>query len=157
MDRNGHIMMTDFNICVNLREVKPSSRSGTMPYLAPEMFGGKPYGPSVDFWALGILLFECTYGHRPFDTNQNWTYETFQQFPLIFPPKFYHTTVEIAQCLPREMFYSSLLQVDCKLRMGTVEAGLGFEDNKLHPWLSTIDWNKVKERKQVPPYQPDVL
>ena len=53
--------LTDFNVAVLLAEKIPSSRSGTAAYLAPEMLNGEPYTFSVDWWALGVTLYECTY------------------------------------------------------------------------------------------------
>lgn len=76
LDKDGHVLLTDFNVCSNLKESNPSSPSGTRPYmgklffcrflilkkLAPEMFLGSPYSYSVDWWALGAILYECTFG-----------------------------------------------------------------------------------------------
>jgi serine/threonine kinase 32 len=62
VDRDGHLLLTDFNVCSNLAIRIPTSPSGTRPYMAPEMFISKPYRFSVDWWAVGIILYECTYG-----------------------------------------------------------------------------------------------
>ena len=62
LDAQGHILLTDFNIAVNLKVHKPKNQSGTRKYLAPEMYSGKPYGTSVDWWAMGIIMYECVYG-----------------------------------------------------------------------------------------------
>jgi serine/threonine kinase 32 len=69
MNKDGHLLLTDFNLCANLEEKVPTSSSGSQPYLgndlpykAPEMLTKKPYTYSVDWWATGIILYECTYG-----------------------------------------------------------------------------------------------
>jgi len=42
---------------------------GTPDYLAPEMLMGMSYGPEVDWWALGIILYEFVYGAPPFNAD----------------------------------------------------------------------------------------
>ncbi|KAG0340527.1 hypothetical protein BG004_006363, partial [Podila humilis] len=71
LDANGHAHLTDFNIGCKLTEEKPilTSQSGTVAYMAPEVFKGTGYGTSVDWWALGVVFYECIYGQRPFRTE----------------------------------------------------------------------------------------
>lgn len=58
---DGHIHLTDFNVAIMLKEKIPSSKSGTLSYMAPEMFLNQPYTFSVDWWAYGLIIYECTY------------------------------------------------------------------------------------------------
>ncbi|ORZ04400.1 kinase-like domain-containing protein [Lobosporangium transversale] len=71
LDEKGHAHITDFNIGCKLTPEKPvlHSQSGTVAYMAPEFFKGKGYGTSVDWWALGIIFYECIYNQRPFVTE----------------------------------------------------------------------------------------
>lgn len=68
LDEKGHAHLTDFNIGCKLTPDKPilTSQSGTVAYMAPEVFKGTGYGTSVDWWAVGILFYECIYNKRPF-------------------------------------------------------------------------------------------
>ncbi|KAF8976986.1 hypothetical protein BGZ46_007747 [Entomortierella lignicola] len=68
LDEKGHAHITDFNISCKLTPEKPflTSQSGTVAYMAPEVFKGTGYGTSVDWWALGVIFYECIYNHRPF-------------------------------------------------------------------------------------------
>ena len=50
---------------------------GTPEYLAPEIFLQKPYGKGVDWWALGVLLFEMVHGKTPFRSGTDA--ETYQK------------------------------------------------------------------------------
>ena len=38
-----------------------TSKSGTLAYLAPEVYGGKGYDVRADWWSLGVLFYECIY------------------------------------------------------------------------------------------------
>ncbi|KAF9432375.1 hypothetical protein BGZ76_010898, partial [Entomortierella beljakovae] len=71
LDAKGHAHITDFNISCKLTTEKPylTSQSGTVAYMAPEVFKGTGYGTSVDWWALGVIFYECIYGRRPFLTE----------------------------------------------------------------------------------------
>uniref|UniRef100_A0A8C1XEY8 Inhibitor of nuclear factor kappa-B kinase subunit alpha n=1 Tax=Cyprinus carpio TaxID=7962 RepID=A0A8C1XEY8_CYPCA len=42
---------------------------GTLQYLAPELFEGKSYTVTVDYWSFGTMIFECCCGFRPFLHN----------------------------------------------------------------------------------------
>ncbi|KAF9926545.1 hypothetical protein FBU30_003872 [Linnemannia zychae] len=71
LDEKGHAHLTDFNIGCKLTPEKPvlTSQSGTVAYMAPEVFKGTGYGTSVDWWAVGIIFYECIYNRRPFQTE----------------------------------------------------------------------------------------
>ena len=58
-------------LCLRVRlRVRLQSRAlGTPDYLAPEMLMGMSYGPEVDWWALGIILYEFMYGAPPFNAD----------------------------------------------------------------------------------------
>ncbi|KAF9342271.1 hypothetical protein BGX26_007927, partial [Mortierella sp. AD094] len=71
LDEKGHAHLTDFNIGCKLSPQKPllTSQSGTVAYMAPEVFTGQGYGVTVDWWAVGVLFYECIYNKRPFQTE----------------------------------------------------------------------------------------
>ncbi|XP_008432791.1 protein kinase C iota type [Poecilia reticulata] len=76
LDSEGHIKLTDYGMCKEgLRPGDTTSTfCGTPNYIAPEILRGEDYGFSVDWWALGVLMFEMMAGRSPFDivgSNEN--------------------------------------------------------------------------------------
>lgn len=79
LDSDGHVHLADFvrfpppheprndtnseqNVASNFTPAKPlTSKSGTLAYLAPEVYEGKGYSCEVDWWSLGVLFYECIY------------------------------------------------------------------------------------------------
>lgn len=91
MDENGHICLTDFGLAKQLNpENEPVTHSfvGTPEYLAPEMIKGKGHDKAVDWWCLGILLYELTVGITPFYSgNVDEMYHKIVHAKLRFPPR----------------------------------------------------------------------
>jgi serine/threonine protein kinase len=62
LDEGGHAHLTDFNIAVHYSEKKPlTSIAGSMAYMAPEVLTKKGYLNSVDWWSLGIVMYELLF------------------------------------------------------------------------------------------------
>ncbi|ETO28001.1 hypothetical protein RFI_09133 [Reticulomyxa filosa] len=73
------------NICF-FRFTLYKKRCGTLDYLPPEMVEKKKHDPSVDVWALGVLLFEFVCGNPPFETNnQSKTLQKIKKLEFRFP------------------------------------------------------------------------
>ena len=68
MDIEGHVVVTDFGLAKMFESDDERHRTlcGTDAYMAPEMVARRSYGKPVDFWSLGILIFEMLTGKPPF-------------------------------------------------------------------------------------------
>ncbi|TPX73530.1 hypothetical protein CcCBS67573_g05208 [Chytriomyces confervae] len=146
IDSRGHIRVTDFGFAKHLEEDETHTLCGTPDYLAPEVIQAKGYGKAVDWWALGILIYEMIAGHPPFfDDDPFRLYEKIVACRLAFPP-FMHP---LAKDLIRR-----LLTPDLSRRYGNLRDGA--LDIKMHPWFQGIDWDAMWELRMDAPYIPDV-
>ena len=146
LDYTGHISLCDFGLCkLNMAEKdKTNTFCGTPEYLAPELLLGHGYTKSVDWWTLGVLLYEMLTGLPPFyDENVQEMYRKILEDPLRFP--------EDVDKDARHLL-SALLTRDPLKRMGTA----GPADIKIHPLFRDIDWKKLMAKKIQPPFKPSV-
>ena len=62
LDKDGHVKLTDFGLSKALlskRNSKAYTICGTPQYIAPEIIKNKGYDKTVDWWSLGVLMYEC--------------------------------------------------------------------------------------------------
>ncbi|KAK3381342.1 kinase-like domain-containing protein [Podospora didyma] len=92
LDADGHVHLTDFNVASDVITGKVlTSKSGTLAYLAPEVYAGHGYDVRADWWSLGVLFYECIYNKRPFEGNSESSLSAVIQaakpkFPVTNPP-----------------------------------------------------------------------
>jgi len=85
---------------------------GTAGYIAPEVLSQKPYSPSIDLWAVGVILYEMVAGYPPFRPSTRCLCDE-----LTFPDRGWRGVSEHCRDLCRR-----LLSVDPKRRMGAQQA-----------------------------------
>ena len=115
VDYVGHIALCDFGLCkLDMKdEDKTNTFCGTPEYLAPELLHGQGYTKAVDWWTLGVLLYEMLTGLPPFyDENTNEMYRKILSDPLHFPGP------EIVPPAARDLL-TRLLDRDATRRLGS--------------------------------------
>ena len=126
--------------------------AGSMAYMAPEILVKKGYSYTIEFCSLGVCMYELIFGRRPFRgrTNGDLTHSIIKD-NLRFPDD-----AEL-KCSKRGMhFLTSLLDRDVTRRLGCKPDGEGLRDIREHPWLSSLDWDKLENKQVQPPFIPDV-
>ena len=145
IDHNGYVKVTDFGFA---KRLKPGNKTytmcGTPDYLAPELVQQSGHNKAVDWWALGIMIYEMNHGVPPFyDDDQVVLFRNIVSGRLSFTPSF------SLEC--RDLI-RSLLHKNPAKRLGNLNGGA--EDVKNHPWFKGFDWEALKKRKTDVPYVP---
>ncbi|ODQ46944.1 hypothetical protein PICMEDRAFT_16744 [Pichia membranifaciens NRRL Y-2026] len=146
LDYQGHIALCDFGLCkINMKlDQKTNTFCGTPEYLAPELLLNKGYTRVVDFWTLGVLLYEMLTSLPPFyDEDVSIMYKKILEDPLIFPSDMDSVTKDLI---------SKLLNRDPAQRLGYH----GVSEIKSHQFFKDIDWVKLTNKGYIPPYKPQV-
>ena len=114
---------------------------GTPEYLAPEILLEKEYDKAVDWWALGIFIFEMSHGYSPFKAEtQAMMFED-----IILGRKRFKSN----KSLYLRMLLANLIQVQTELRFGC-------EEIKGDPWFASIDWEALFRREVQVPEMPQL-
>ncbi|XP_049993485.1 ribosomal protein S6 kinase alpha-4 isoform X5 [Alexandromys fortis] len=154
LDSEGHIVLTDFGLSKEfLTEEKERTFSfcGTIEYMAPEIIRSKAgHGKAVDWWSLGILLFELLTGASPFtlEGEKNTQAEVSRRILKCSPP-FPLRIGPVAQDLLQR-----LLCKDPKKRLGAGPQGA--QEVKSHPFFQGLDWAALAARKIPAPFRPQI-
>ncbi|RYP71920.1 hypothetical protein DL771_004523 [Monosporascus sp. 5C6A] len=149
LDYQGHIALCDFGLCkLDMKdEDRTNTFCGTPEYLAPELLMGQGYNKTVDWWTLGVLLYEMLTGLPPFyDENTNEMYRKILSEPLHFPG------ADVVPPAAKDLL-SKLLNRDPAQRLGAN----GSAEIKAHPFFHAIDWRKLLQRKYEPTFKPNVV
>ncbi|KAI9865137.1 MAG: hypothetical protein M1813_002457 [Trichoglossum hirsutum] len=149
LDYTGHIALCDFGLCkLDMKdEDRTNTFCGTPEYLAPELLLSQGYTKAVDWWTLGVLLYEMLTGLPPFyDENTNEMYRKILQDPLHFPGP------EIVPQTAKDLL-TKLLDRNPTTRLGVN----GAAEIKAHPFFHSIDWRKLLQRKYEPTFKPNVV
>ena len=128
------------------RREKAFSTVGTPDYIAPEVFKQKGYGQEIDWWSLGVIMFEMMIGYPPFYSESST--ETCKKIldwenNLEIRPEA-NISKEAVDILKR-------LINDPEKRLGRN----GAEEVKQHPFFKNVDWKHVKET-MIPPFIPQL-
>uniref|UniRef100_A0A8C7S687 Ribosomal protein S6 kinase n=1 Tax=Oncorhynchus mykiss TaxID=8022 RepID=A0A8C7S687_ONCMY len=151
MDSSGHIVLTDFGLSKEFDELERAySVCGTIEYMAPEIAAGGEAGHdmAVDWWSLGVLMYELMTGGSPFtvDGDDNSHTDIAKRISKKDPP------------FPKDMgplakdLIQGLLIKDPKKRLGSGPDGA--ENVKKHPFYQKINWDDLAAKRVPAPFKP---
>lgn len=151
LDSRGHVALTDFGLCKQLKSkddlIQDVPSAITLEYLAPEMVMKKPYGKAVDWWTLGVLMYELLTGSPPFHSvDDNEASRQILEDNVFFPP---------GGCISDEAkdFICQLLQKDPSKRLGS---NGDVAEVKLHPFFRDVNWSTVYKKQMQLPFSPEI-
>ena len=139
LDRGGHCKLADFGLSeVGMFQGKLTEGvCGTVWYRAPEIQRGRLYGPEVDWWSVGCIMFDMMVGDCPAEED------------LLYPE-------EYPLCLKKDAIsiLNMLLEPDPRRRLG---AHGDTRSIQRHPFFKTVNWKAVFEKRVTPPVNPLTL
>lgn len=144
---NGYTKVTDLGFAKKLgSDHRTYTLCGTPEYLAPEVIKHRGYGKSVDWWTVGVLIYEMTAGNVPFHCKEHSEmYAKIVKGNFKCPDFFSKELVEIL---------NAILQIDTSKRYGCLKGGPA--DIKAHKWFASLNWDGIYHQTVRPPYVPEV-
>uniref|UniRef100_A0A3B4EVF4 protein kinase C n=1 Tax=Pundamilia nyererei TaxID=303518 RepID=A0A3B4EVF4_9CICH len=149
LDTEGYVKIADFGLCkegMGFRD-RTSTFCGTPEFLAPEVLTETSYTRAVDWWGLGVLIFEMLVGESPFPgDDEEEVFDSIVNDEVRYP-RFLST--EAISIMRR------LLRRSPERRLGAGEKDA--EEVKKHLFFRTIDWTGLLAKKVKPPFVPTIL
>jgi len=145
IDTAGYLKLTDFGFAKKL-EGRTYTLCGTPEYLAPEILLQKGHGKAVDWWCLGILIYEMLVGIDPFSDDEPMAvYQNILRGKIKFPSNFPKDAKSLVK---------HLLVADLGKRYGNLKGGVN--DIKGHRWFGSVKWKAIAEKQVPASYVPKV-
>lgn len=146
LDSDGHIKLVDFGFAKQVHGRETYTLCGTPEYLAPEVIHNSGHGLAVDWWALGILIYEFLVGKPPFwDQNPMRIYEQIVEGRVRFPQD---------MSLAAQNIISLLCKTSPTERLGYISGGSARV--KAHPFFEGLDWDDLYHHRIKGPIIPRV-
>ena len=140
LDDNGHIKLVDFGLSKIKQEQNELMYTicGTPDYLAPEIIQGRGYNEKIDWWSLGVLLYEMLSGDTPFKISTH-------RLSL----KAYQTPVKIYSC-----FSPNAVDLLKKLLVFSPNKRIDYKGIIRHCFFKDIKWEDYYNKTIKPPFIP---
>ncbi|XP_062523501.1 RAC-gamma serine/threonine-protein kinase-like isoform X2 [Corticium candelabrum] len=139
LDRHGHIKLADFGLCKEdiTKDTTTSTFCGTPEYLAPEDLEESDYRRAVDWWGVGVVMYEMICGRLPFYSRDHEVlFELILTEAIKFPQR--------ASSLSRSLL-AGLLEKDPWKKLGGGDRGAS--EIMEHAFYSSINWQDIYNRK----------
>lgn len=157
IDEEGYIRLADFGLAKDLSQNAGSGFCGTLEYMAPEIVNASEKGHNyeVDWWTLGIIMYELYYGKTPFiDKSREAILRNIAHNEVMFPEKpeedsdrgFKHFKSVVSKLLAKEP----------DQRLGHSSKNQGAKKVKKHSFFRNVDWEKILTKEYEAPYLPEI-
>lgn len=147
LDFNGQAKLVDFGCCK--KALRTATLVGTPEYLAPEVIIGAGYGCSVDWWSLGVMMYEFIVGPLPFGADSEDQMKLFRDILEgdITVPEY------VTDKDARAVIFALLCRTpSTRLGGGSLEA----KEIKSHAYFDGFGWDDLAGGFLPPPWKPDI-
>ncbi|CAK6965912.1 rhodopsin kinase GRK1 [Scomber scombrus] len=151
LDNQGNVRISDLGLAVEMADdqLKIKGYAGTPGFMAPELLKGEEYDYSVDYFTLGVTLYEFIAAKGPFRTRgekveNKVLKKRILNDPVTYPEKFSENARSICE---------GLLCKEVDKRLGFKNGSC--DDLRVHPFFSEINWRKLNAGILPPPFVPD--
>ena len=151
-DSKGYIHITDFGISKIYHPDNGKENSGTPGYMAPEVLFNKDHNFSVDYFSLGVCLYELLMGKRPYHGHgkKELRKDIVSRQAKIKEENLPDDFVKSDKFYDCANFINELLERKKEKRLGYN----GFDEIKNHPWLIDFNWEELKNKRMQPFFIP---
>uniref|UniRef100_A0A452TAQ7 protein kinase C n=1 Tax=Ursus maritimus TaxID=29073 RepID=A0A452TAQ7_URSMA len=146
LDTEGYVKIADFGLCKEGMGYgdRTSTFCGTPEFLAPEVLTDTSYTRAVDWWGLGVLLYEMLVGESPFPgDDEEEVFDSIVNDEVRYPRFLSAEAIGIMR---------RLLRRNPERRLGSSERDA--EDVKKQPFYRTLGWDTLLARRLPPPFVP---
>uniref|UniRef100_A0A2K6G788 Serine/threonine-protein kinase N1 n=1 Tax=Propithecus coquereli TaxID=379532 RepID=A0A2K6G788_PROCO len=146
LDTEGYVKIADFGLCKEGMGYgdRTSTFCGTPEFLAPEVLTDTSYTRAVDWWGLGVLLYEMLVGESPFPgDDEEEVFDSIVNDEVRYPRFLSAEAIGIMR---------RLLRRNPERRLGSSERDA--EDVKKQPFFRTLGWDALLARRLPPPFVP---
>jgi len=145
LNRNGYVKVADFGFAKFVMD-KTYTLCGTPDYLAPEIVTGQGHGKGVDWWTVGVLIYELCSGVSPFySSDQTEMYRKIVRGRFRTPKYFSDEAKDIIH---------RLLKNKPTKRLGVTRGGA--KSIRRHPWFASFQWQEFRAETLPAPIKPKV-
>uniref|UniRef100_A0A4W4HQ82 protein kinase C n=1 Tax=Electrophorus electricus TaxID=8005 RepID=A0A4W4HQ82_ELEEL len=148
LDTDGYVKIADFGLCKEGMGFgdKTSTFCGTPEFLAPEVLTDTSYTRAVDWWGLGVLIYEMLVGESPFPgDDEEEVFDSIVNDEVRYPRFLSSEAIAIMR---------RLLRRNPERRLGSGEKDA--EEVKKQPFFRSMDWETLLQRKLPPPFVPSI-
>ena len=151
-DSKGYIHITDFGISKVYHADNGKENSGTPGYMAPEVLFNKDHNFSVDYFSLGVCLYELLMGRRPYHghNKKELRKDVITRQAKIKDENIPDGFIKSNTFNDCANFINGLLERRKEKRLGYN----GYDEIKNHPWLSNFNWDDLLNGKIQPTFIP---
>jgi len=151
IDVDGYAKLTDLRYAVKLDGAPPRDYCGLATYLSPEQVSGTGHSLPVDYWALGVLIFEMLTGSAPWLTGDAAQDSELNIYSRISAHKKGSLKVPKDFSADLEFLLNELLDHEPARRIGA--RGAGPEELRANPWFVGLDIDAVSSGESPVPYK----